>query len=41
MEKNLCKKAPTPSEIASFWNLPPPNPLGISVALRGGYGYFP
>ena len=25
-----------PSEIASFWTPPPPHPLGISVAIRGG-----
>ena len=37
LEKDLCNNPPTPSEIASFWT-PPPHPLGISVAIRGGGG---
>ena len=40
--KNLWKQPLTLSEITSFWNPPPPLPLGITVALRGegGCGIF-
>ena len=35
--KNLCTQLPSPLEIAYFWT-PPPPPLEISVARRGGKG---
>ena len=34
-KKTSVTTPPPPSEIASFWT-PPPHPLGISVAIRGG-----
>ena len=41
MDKTSVRKPPLPQKLPSFGTSPPPpNPLGISVALRGGVWIF-